>query len=77
VLPLTAGLGHGSLTNASQLHPAYRNSMLLCAGLLVIGSGIAATMLKTSTVVDAPCHSFCPVAGPPLNPGPEEAAPVQ
>ena len=42
VLPLAAGLGSGSLTDASDLHSTYRNSMLICAGLMVAGGLLAA-----------------------------------
>ncbi|MEV6347044.1 DHA2 family efflux MFS transporter permease subunit [Actinoplanes sp. NPDC051851] len=34
VLPLAAGLGDGSLTDPAQLHPVFRNAMLLCAALM-------------------------------------------
>jgi EmrB/QacA subfamily drug resistance transporter len=41
VLPLAAGLGHGSLTDAATLGPTYRTAMLLCAGLMLAGAGTA------------------------------------
>ena len=47
VLPLAAGLGSGSLTNAADLHPAYRNSMMICAGLMVAGGILAAIFVPS------------------------------
>ncbi|MGW4466255.1 DHA2 family efflux MFS transporter permease subunit [Micromonospora sp. NPDC004704] len=41
VLPLAAGIGAGSLTNAADLRPVYRVSMLICAGLLLLGAAIS------------------------------------
>jgi len=47
VLPLVAGLGNGSLTDPATLHSTYRNSMLICAGLLVVGGVLAALLIPT------------------------------
>ena len=47
VLPLVAGLGNGSLTDPATLHSTYRNSMLICAGLLVAGGLLAALLIPT------------------------------
>jgi MFS family permease len=41
VLPLAAGIGTGSLTDPGALAPTYRMAMLICAGLLLVGSVIA------------------------------------
>ena len=41
ILPLAAGIGAGSLTDAAEVAPMYRRAMLLCAGLLVVGAAIA------------------------------------
>jgi EmrB/QacA subfamily drug resistance transporter len=41
ILPLAAGLGAGNLTDPADLHPVYRNSMLICAGLMVAGGVLA------------------------------------
>jgi len=41
ILPLAAGIGAGSLTDAAAVAPMYRKAMLLCAGLLVVGAAIA------------------------------------
>ncbi|AGZ38814.1 drug resistance efflux protein [Actinoplanes friuliensis DSM 7358] len=45
VLPLAAGIGTGNLTDAQDLHPTYRNSMLICAALMVIGGLLAAVLI--------------------------------
>ena len=45
VLPLAAGLGAGSLTDPAQLHPVYRNAMLICAGLMVVGGVLAFVLI--------------------------------
>ena len=41
VLPLAAGLGGGSLTNAADLGPMYHRAALICAAMLVLGAVIA------------------------------------
>lgn len=47
VLPLVSGVGR-SLTDAATLAPAYRTSMLVCAGLLVAGALLAAATIPNS-----------------------------
>jgi EmrB/QacA subfamily drug resistance transporter len=47
VLPLAAGIGAGSLTNPDDLHPAYRNAMLICAALMVTGGILAAILVPS------------------------------
>jgi EmrB/QacA subfamily drug resistance transporter len=47
VLPLVSGVGR-SLTDAATLAPAYRTSMLVCAGLLVAGAALAAATIPNS-----------------------------
>ena len=77
VLPLAAGIGTGSLTDAADLHPTYRNAMLICAGLMVGGSALAAIFVPTrlpahlpkpEPVAPAEHRSFCDPAGPPVLP---------
>ncbi len=88
VLPLAAGLGTGSLTDAAALAPAYRSAMLLCAGLLLGGAATAFTAIPTRTgglshATDAapaptpssPVRFHCAIAGPPLHPQPPLPAP--
>jgi EmrB/QacA subfamily drug resistance transporter len=41
VLPLAGGLGAGRLTEPADLAPVFRTAMILCAGLLLLGAGIA------------------------------------
>jgi EmrB/QacA subfamily drug resistance transporter len=45
ILPLLSGLGRGRLTDPATLGPVYRNAMLICAGLLFLGAGIAFAMI--------------------------------
>jgi EmrB/QacA subfamily drug resistance transporter len=81
VLPLAAGIGTGSLTNAADLHPTYRNAMLICAGLMVGGSVLAVIFVPNRLPAHAPTPepalvsagsghnpSFCDPAGPPVQP---------
>jgi EmrB/QacA subfamily drug resistance transporter len=77
VLPLAAGIGAGSLTDATDLHPTYRNAMLICAGLMVGGSALAAIFVPTRLPAHSPTpepalvpanRSFCDPAGPPVYP---------
>jgi EmrB/QacA subfamily drug resistance transporter len=78
VLPLAAGLGSGSLTDPATLGPVYRKSMYLCAGLLVIGSIIAAVAIpsKLTRQEKQKPEMCCAIAGTPLHgsaPGTSEA----
>lgn len=72
VLPLAAGLGTGNLTNPATLAPVYRMSMYICAGLLVVGSIIAATAIPTRLPGrreprEPQSHEMhCAIAAPPL-----------
>jgi uncharacterized membrane protein YczE len=69
VLPLAAGLGKGSLTDPVALGPVYRNSMYLCAGLLVLGSVIAAIAIPSKLRgIALPERVNCPISAPPLQP---------
>jgi len=60
VLPLAAGLGSGSLTDPATLQPTYRNSMLICAGLMVVGGLLAAIFVPTRL----PAHTPEPARAP-------------
>jgi MFS family permease len=83
VLPLAAGIGTGNLTDAADLHPTYRNAMLICAGLMVGGAVLAAVFVPTRLSGHTPepepepapvpvgarsNRSFCDPAGPPVHP---------
>jgi MFS family permease len=68
VLPLAAGIGAGSLTNADDLHPVYRNAMLICAGLMVAGGILAAIFVPDRLPAHAP-----PVAAAEPRPEPARA----
>ena len=80
VLPLAAGLGAGNLTDAAALHPVYRNSMLICAVLMVAGAVLAVTLVPSRLPAHPPVPAtepvpagrpnrmFCDPAGPPVHP---------
>ena len=80
VLPLVSGLGT-SLTDPVALAPAYRRSMLICAGLLVVGGHIALLTIPSSftairpdsepavTPDTTPAQLHCAITAPPLQPG--------
>jgi EmrB/QacA subfamily drug resistance transporter len=65
-LPLAAGIGTGSLTDAGDLAPVYRNAMLICAGLLALGAVAAAALVparaRREPASRVPVH--CGVTGP-------------
>jgi EmrB/QacA subfamily drug resistance transporter len=65
VLPLAAGLGSGSLTEAAQLQPVYRNAMLICAALLAAGALAAFLTIPARVIKPTPNHAFCDPASPP------------
>jgi len=68
VLPLAAGLGSGSLTNPVQLHPVYRNSMLIGAGLLVAGGALAFWTIPDRLRAHTPVKTYCDPCAPPVQP---------
>ncbi|MBM2618114.1 MFS transporter [Actinoplanes sp. LDG1-06] len=68
VLPLAAGLGSGNLTDAAQLAPVYRNTMMICAGLMVAGAVLAFLLVPKRLPAKAPARSFCDPCAPPVQP---------
>jgi EmrB/QacA subfamily drug resistance transporter len=68
VLPLAAGLGGGSLTVADQLQPVYRNTMMICAGLMVAGAVLAFLLVPTRLPAHPPARTFCDPCAPPVQP---------
>jgi EmrB/QacA subfamily drug resistance transporter len=68
VLPLAAGLGGGNLTDAAQLQPVYRNTMMICAGLMVGGAVLAFLLVPNRLVAPPPARSFCDPCSPPVQP---------
>jgi EmrB/QacA subfamily drug resistance transporter len=66
ILPLAAGLGSGSLTVAGQLHPVYRNAMLICVGLMVGGAALAFVLIPNRITKPEPPRSFCDPCSPPV-----------
>jgi EmrB/QacA subfamily drug resistance transporter len=81
VLPLVSGVGR-SLTDPVTLGPAHRTAMLICAGLMVLGSVLAWATIPSSYAairppadgrVDggrppSPVRTHCAVGAPPLHP---------
>jgi EmrB/QacA subfamily drug resistance transporter len=74
VLPLAAGLGSGSLTDAAQLHPVYRNTMMICAGLMVAGAVAAFFLVPDRLPAHAPARTFCDPCSPPVQSAVREPA---
>ncbi|MEV6844316.1 MFS transporter [Actinoplanes sp. NPDC051411] len=70
ILPLAAGLGSGNLTDAADLHPVYRNSMLLCAALMVGGGVLAFFTIpnRLSKNEPDPVKTYCDPCSPPVHP---------
>ncbi|HEX9999648.1 MAG TPA: DHA2 family efflux MFS transporter permease subunit [Actinoplanes sp.] len=68
ILPLAAGLGSGSLTNAADLHPVYVHLMLICAGLMVAGAALAFRLIPKRIPVKLGVQSFCDPCAPPVHP---------
>ncbi|MCO8273440.1 DHA2 family efflux MFS transporter permease subunit [Actinoplanes sp. TRM 88003] len=66
VLPLAAGLGGGSLTDAAQLQPVYQHTMMICAGLMVGGAVLAFLLVPTRLPVHPPARTFCDPGAPPV-----------
>ncbi|WP_127500026.1 DHA2 family efflux MFS transporter permease subunit [Actinoplanes solisilvae] len=64
VLPLAAGLGGGSLTDATQLEPVYQNTMLICAGLMVGGAALAFLLVPNILPAHASARTFCDPGSP-------------
>jgi len=68
VLPLAAGLGSGNLTNAGQLHPVYRNTMLISASLMVVGGVVAYFLIPNRLRAHTPVKTYCDPCAPPVHP---------
>jgi MFS family permease len=64
ILPLAAGIGTGSLTDAGDLAPVYRNAMLICAVLLVAGAAAAAAWVPSRVRRESEVPAHCGVTGP-------------
>ncbi|MFF5080571.1 MFS transporter [Actinoplanes sp. NPDC000266] len=75
VLPLAAGLGSGNLTDSAQLSPVYRNTMMICAALMVAGGVVAWFLIPTRLRGHTPVKSFCDPGAPPVHPS--RAEPVR
>jgi EmrB/QacA subfamily drug resistance transporter len=75
-LPAAAGLGSASYH--STFNSGFRTAMVICAGLLLLGSVLSATMIDSNVLRPEPdrspplpeCLTNCAVGAPPLEPGP-------
>jgi EmrB/QacA subfamily drug resistance transporter len=78
-LPLLAGAGPEDYRSATEFDGIFRRAMLICAGVLVLGSLIAWLMVRADALEPAAegepqkcrteCRVHCAVAAPPLDPG--------
>ncbi|SDS82967.1 DHA2 family efflux MFS transporter permease subunit [Actinoplanes derwentensis] len=66
VLPLAAGIGAGSLTDAATLAPVYHTAMLICAALMTGGGVLAWFLIPNRLTKPTPAESFCDPCAPPL-----------
>lgn len=68
VLPVATGLGTRGFADPSQLEPAFRTAMLICAGLLALGGVLSAVFVRHRPAVcqetDVP-RVHCAVSGTP------------
>jgi len=91
VLPVASGLTGADHENAPAFAAGFRTAMLIAAGLLVAGSALAALTIgrvdtsaaqgpqEATTAPKPPVVArrvHCAVGGPPVAPGPDEAAPA-
>ncbi|MFI5572294.1 MFS transporter [Streptomyces sp. NPDC051740] len=75
-LPLLAGMGPEAYRLPDAFDDAFRRAMVLCAGVLVVGSAIAFTTVRRPAP-DCPhpeCHTHGSVAVPPLEAGEEDGS---
>ncbi|MBB5933831.1 MFS transporter [Streptomyces zagrosensis] len=78
-LPLLAGMGPEAYRSAAEFEETFRRAMPWCAGVLLLGSVLAWSLVRTDTLARAaepgtePCHPecahHCGVAAPPLDSG--------
>ncbi|MFJ6012476.1 MFS transporter [Streptomyces sp. NPDC092952] len=78
-LPLLAGMGPEAYRDAGEFAATFRRAMPMCAGLLVLGAGIAWATVRTPAPAPEEheqarpeCAVHCGIAAPPLEPAPEE-----
>jgi len=77
-LPLLAGMGPEAYRDAGEFASTFRRAMPMCAGLLVLGAGIAWCTVRKPPAPDREarpeCTMHCGVTSPPLEPASEAAA---
>ncbi|QLI99693.1 MFS transporter [Streptomyces sp. NEAU-sy36] len=70
-LPLLAGMGADAYRSATAFDAAFRRAMPICAGVLVVGAGLAFFLVKGRPTADCrhpQRHTHCALAAPPLEP---------
>lgn len=74
-LPAVVGLSPGAYTDPALMQPAFRDAMLLCAGLLAVGGLYSLLTIRRDSPVaehlhtpECTCRRHCAVAGTPLEP---------
>ena len=77
IIPLAAGIGSGELTDAADLQPTYRNSLLICAALMLLGSALAAVLIPARLSAAAPGAAPPPAPADPVSADPAPATPVR
>ncbi|MER5931948.1 MFS transporter [Streptomyces sp. NPDC002054] len=72
-LPLLVGMGPESYLSADLFDASFGQSMVWCAGLLVLGSVVAWITVRAPApgAAHPQCHVQCPVTAPPLEPSQE------
>jgi hypothetical protein len=64
ILPLAAGIGTGGLTDAADLHPTYRNALMICAALTLAGGALSAALIPARLQPHAVAGPTTPAAPP-------------
>ncbi|MFJ9927027.1 MULTISPECIES: MFS transporter [Streptomyces] len=70
-LPLLAGMGADAYRSATAFDAAFRRAMPICAGVLVVGAGLAFFLVKGRPTPDCrhpQRHTHCALTAPPLEP---------
>jgi hypothetical protein len=78
-LPAAAGLGAASYHSPVLFSAGFRTAMLICAGLLLLGSLLSAAAISSDVLRPEPgrpiarpeCRTCCAVGAPPLEPEPQ------
>ncbi|MER5768676.1 MFS transporter [Streptomyces sp. NPDC001985] len=77
-LPLLAGMGPEAYRSAAEFGESFRRAMPMCAGVLVVGAGVAFVGVRRPRGVGVrpECRMSCGVGAPPLEPGSRRTGPT-